>query len=372
MKKILGFCILLAVLVSCVDKNEYVVKGTVADRDDLEGETLYLYTYHVNGDFEMDSAIIKNNRFQLKGKREEGAILYAYVDIKDVYGDIARGIPVLVKPGKVSIDIKGEDVRIGGNEENDRYQQLVDDQKPLMDRMEALEEEYNASDSEERKSEIQAEYSPLLEDAKEMIVKFMYDNMDNPFGEMVFVQKYDLLTLEQAQELIGKADESFASNPEVVDILAFMTPKNRFPEGTKYFDFTLQDMNGKTVSLSDYVGKGKYILLDFWASWCPPCMQEMPFLVSFYNEIKNEKFEIIGVSLDENKEQWMEAVKKNKMTWPQMADLKKSLPATELYQVTSIPYTVLIGPDGNIIADNLRGEELEEAVLHALNIPHEH
>jgi peroxiredoxin len=125
-------------------------------------------------------------------------------------------------------------------------------------------------------------------------------------------------------------------------------------------DFTQNDANGTPVKLSSF--RGKYVLLDFWASWCGPCRQENPNVVKAYNKYKTKKFTIVGVSLDrpDGRADWMAAVKNDGLTWTQVSDLKFwNNEAAALYFVSSIPQNYLIGPDGKIIAKNLRGEDLE-------------
>lgn len=118
--------------------------------------------------------------------------------------------------------------------------------------------------------------------------------------------------------------------------------------------------DGKDISLSDYAGKGKYVLIDFWASWCGPCRKENPNLVALYKEYKNRDFEIVGVSLDNNRDAWIKGIKDDNITWPQMSDLKGG--ASELvrqYGVKVIPYTVLLDKEGKVIETNLSGEKLK-------------
>lgn len=122
-------------------------------------------------------------------------------------------------------------------------------------------------------------------------------------------------------------------------------------------DFTLQTPDGKEVSLSSY--KGKYVLVDFWASWCRPCRMENPNVVAMYNRYKDKGFEVFGVSLDQNKDAWKKAIEDDKLTWQHGSDLKgwQSAPAA-LYGITSIPHSILIDKTGKIIARQLRGEQL--------------
>lgn len=129
--------------------------------------------------------------------------------------------------------------------------------------------------------------------------------------------------------------------------------------GAQYKDLTMNDLNGKEVKLSQWVGKGNYVLVDFWASWCGPCRAEMPNVVESYKRYHSQGYEIVGVSFDQKKDAWAAAVEKLGMTWPQMSDLKGwDCAAHTVYGVNSIPSNILINPEGVIVAADLRGEAL--------------
>jgi peroxiredoxin len=131
--------------------------------------------------------------------------------------------------------------------------------------------------------------------------------------------------------------------------------------GSKAPDFTQNNVSGEPVKLSDF--KGKYVLVDFWASWCGPCRQENPNVVKAYNAYKDKNFTILGVSLDENKYAWQSAIQKDGLTWAHVSDLKGwRNTAAVLFGVRSIPQNFLIDPNGIIVEKNLRGEALQQTL----------
>ena len=129
--------------------------------------------------------------------------------------------------------------------------------------------------------------------------------------------------------------------------------------GTMFHELTMKDMEGREVKLSQWAEKGNYVLVDFWASWCGPCRQEMPNVIQNYERYHAKGFEIVGVSFDQKKDSWVAAVQQIGMRWPQMSDLKGwQCAASDIYGVRSIPASVLLDPQGKIIAIDLRGKAL--------------
>ncbi|MGB6036396.1 MAG: TlpA disulfide reductase family protein [Cryomorphaceae bacterium] len=142
--------------------------------------------------------------------------------------------------------------------------------------------------------------------------------------------------------------------------------ENLLDPGTMAPEIALPNPEGEIIKLSDL--RGNYVLIDFWASWCKPCRMENPNVVRMYNKYANENFEIFGVSLDRNKEKWLEAIAKDQLEWPHVSDLKFwESAAAELYNVRTIPFTVLVDPDGKVIATKLRGAALEQKLDEIFN-----
>jgi len=130
--------------------------------------------------------------------------------------------------------------------------------------------------------------------------------------------------------------------------------------GTASIDFTQADTSGKPVALSSF--RGKYVLVDFWASWCGPCRNENPYVVESFNKFKSKNFSVLSVSLDKpgQKENWLKAIKEDGLTWTHVSDLKYfNNAAAQLYHIQSIPQNLLVDPDGKIIGKNLRGPALQ-------------
>ncbi|PST81689.1 alkyl hydroperoxide reductase [Pedobacter yulinensis] len=174
------------------------------------------------------------------------------------------------------------------------------------------------------------------------------------------------LSPEQLSTHIGQLDPSLQQTAYVTTLKALVPVLQAVQPGNRARDFSGTTPEGRTIRLSDHFGK--YVLIDFWASWCPPCRAENPNVVRLFQKYRSKGFSVFGVSLDRDKDSWVKAIRDDKLDWPQVSDLQfwNSAPA-KLYGVRAIPANVLIDPNGVIIARNLYGAELEKKLAEVFS-----
>ena len=175
---------------------------------------------------------------------------------------------------------------------------------------------------------------------------YILANTDNVTSIYLFLQNSFLFSPEEQRELIAHAAPSFKKNPAVKKV---------------------SHMLDRLKNVSTYIDKGKYILLDFWASWCPPCRRQTPYLKQLFERYDKRQFSIVGISFDTNREEWKEYIQKNQIKWAQLID-QKGWESTAIltYAIQGIPHLILLGPDGKIIANNPSEKQLSNILSNQL------
>lgn len=197
---------------------------------------------------------------------------------------------------------------------------------------------------------------------------YILANTDNVTSIYLFLQNSFLFSPEEQRELIAHAAPSFKKNPAVKKVSHMLDRLKNVEPGMPYIDLPLQTIEGKETSLSTYIDKGKYILLDFWASWCPPCRRQTPYLKQLFERYDKWQFSIVGISFDTNREEWKEYIQKNQIKWAQLIDQKgwESNRYNLRMPYKESPHLILLGPDGKIIANNPSEKQLSNILSNQL------
>lgn len=365
MKKLIYLFTAVAALAACNGGNQgYTVTGTVEKAAD--GDTVYLESVEGRRFVKLDSAIIKDGKFVFKGTQDTAVNRYISYRATGKEGMV---IDFFLENGKININLTpGENDSATGTPNNDAYQeiraQLTGLNRQLMDTYNSMSDTTLTDEQRDgKRAEMEELQNKMMEVTKNGIAK----NITNPVGIQLLKQNFYYMEVTELDPLMPQIPAAYDNDEVIIKIKDNVAKMKATAVGQKFTDFEMLTPEGKPVKLSDYVGKGKIVLVDFWASWCGPCRREMPNLVDAYAKYKNKNFEIVGVSLDQNGDSWKEAIGKLKITWPQMSDLKYwNCEGAKLYAVSSIPHTVLIDGEGTIIARGLHGEGLLEKLAEVI------
>lgn len=364
MKRIIYLFAAAALCTACKQQPGYTITGTVDGGEN--GDTLVLKTIENNELVDIDTAYIENGTFKFEGRQDSAK--YSIISLQNA-GKNPIFIDFYLENGPIKVNISdGENDQLSGTPLNEKYKAVQDKNLAISLQIEKLAKEVNFDSlSESEKAEKIAEFEKLSDQLEDMYKQETVQNIDNPIGIDMLKKNYRFWDSKFLGEVLAKVPAKYANSPAIQKIKEMNEKMQKTAVGQQYTDFELQTPEGKAVKLSDFVGKYKLVMVDFWASWCGPCRREMPNMVDLYKEYKNKGFEIAGVSLDNDAEAWKDAVKKLNITWPQMSDLKGwKNEAAELYSVHSIPHTVLINQEGVIVARGLVGKDLQEKVAELM------
>lgn len=367
MKKVfLAAAVSAMALAACQQPSGYTIKGTAEGVAD--GELVYLQNL-VDGNLEvLDSAVVKNGQFEFKCPADS-VLSVRYVTYESNDGSGGMRAPFFTEDGVITLNMNAQESRVAGTVHNDIYQKFYDEYALLDTELETIWKRIQ-SDATLSAAQVDSLKQVLNEKEKqgvEQVFQTISENIENGVGVHLLTSFSYAFEPTRVQPLLAKIPAAYDANPAVASLKLYIETAAKTAVGQPFIDFSMNTPEGKSVSLSDFISKNNYTLVDFWASWCGPCRMEMPNVVKAYGKYKAKGLGIVGVSLDNNQESWTKAIKDLKMDWNHMSDLKgwKSEGAA-LYGVRSIPAIVLIDKEGKIIARNLRGEELEAKLSELL------
>lgn len=365
MKKYLLLAATAGLLASCAEKPGYEVTGKVIPPD-FEGKYIYMYAYGVGYDAPLDSALIQNGTFIFKGTQATPVLRVLRMAEKELVPSRPRtgenepfAALFVLENAKLQATIQPTSL-VKGTLENDALSVLQEGFVKTRSNWGALTTEA-ASEDKALAAEAEKKLEAIDAEVTAQVKAYIQANgTKQTAAKLLFDFRYQLSEEERGQA-IAQADSAFKAVPGISEMIKHLEILKTVAVGKPFIDFEMADPNGKMRKLSDYVGTGKkVVLIDFWASWCPPCRRDMPALVELYKEYKNKNFEIVGVSLDNKADAWAKGVKDLNITWPQLSDLQGWKNAgSALYGVNSIPHTVLVAKDGTIAAKNLHGDALK-------------
>jgi peroxiredoxin len=361
------------VLVSCNENQSQTGDGLPAGPVKITGKIagmddgLLEFLYPVGDSSKTDTVQVKGGKFTYNTELSEPINM-----IFRIAGSRGEEVAFFADPGKMSINGFKDSMwtsKVTGGPTQTQFLKVDETIRAIMKPAEGLMAAYGAAQESQNMNEvirIQEDYQKLQDSAMRFARNFVLTNKNsvlsayyalvylNQPGEEAFMQEvFENLTPAVQKSFFGEKLGEFVASVVKTNV------------GSEAPDFTQNDAKGNPVSLSSF--RGKYVLVDFWASWCQPCRVENPNIVKAYNTFKSKGFDILGVSLDRDEAAWKKAIVDDKLTWTHVSDLKFwENEAAQLYGIRSIPASFLLDPEGKIIAKDLRGEALEAKLREVL------
>jgi thiol-disulfide isomerase/thioredoxin len=379
----------------CAAQGSYTLKGYISGN--TKGKTVLLYTAE-NANTPIDSTIIRNGKFELKGNSGYPQLLTLwivdtenrdFVNLQTGKVNYPPVIPVFINEGKVEItalldsipnlyksssgQYSYDNIQVKGSAIHDAYIDYIQRKKAHTDARNEVFSEYiaylNPGAGKEKGPvsqgiEIVTRIDQKDAATKAFAQKFVEENNDNILGAYALQDNLSRFSVNEIDELLALISPTIQSSINGRKLAEKAKEIKKTALGSAYADFSFTDNNDNPVKLSDHVGKGKYVLLEFWASWCHPCRADIPHLKEVYELYHPEGFEVISISMDEKKDSWLKAVTDEQMAWLQVSDLKAFKgELNKLYNFNGIPACVLASPDGIIVNRNMRGSWMDKKLI---------
>ncbi|HMU47807.1 MAG TPA: TlpA disulfide reductase family protein [Chitinophagaceae bacterium] len=379
MKRFLLGLFLLPLFTSGQEKAKpFIIEGKLK-KVNYHADWVYLQ-YRAHDDWQTDSVRVKEGKYRFTGTLEEPVLARLRVKYlpnangEKITPNNKRDLTsIFIEPGKIrisSID-SFSNVSVKGSASHAAYVKMNNSIKPLaLKREKLIENWYAANDKKDTdaKKKIEDEIDGVDEEIRIAKGNIFKKNPSSPIAVQILRDFAGWeINADEVQPLFDLLPESFKKYPSAIALKEEVEIAAKTGIGKMALDFTQNDTLDVPVSLSSF--RGKYVLIDFWASWCGPCRAENPNVVKTFDKYKDRNFHIIGVSLDRpgQKEKWLKAIHDDHLAWTQVSDLKFwDNEVAKQYGIRAIPQNLLLNPEGVIIAKNLKGEELDEKLGEAI------
>jgi len=362
MRKYILALLITAILFSCQQKTSYKIEIKFSDKPT---GMLYLMKEIDKKPTAVDSIDLSNESIVFKGKVETPELFYLKLN------DQKNMLRLFLENSKIDIFINPDSIdkaEVTGSVTHDLYRQFASEANKFDAKQRTLYNDYQmmiTANDEAGVRLLEVQMEDIYNQQQAYFKSFVDSNPESVVS--LYIVKWHLIYELDYQGL----NDILVKNP-ITTTTIYKTLKDRLAilervqVGKQAIDFLMEDSEGKLITLNDF--RGKYLLVDFWASWCPPCRIANPNLVETYKKYNELGFEILGVSMDNDREQWLEAIEADNLTWKHVSDLKGwQNAAGQLYGVNSIPHIILVDKEGIIIGNRLSHEELETKLDEIFN-----
>ena len=355
MRNLLIIVLAFAGLFSCAKPEGFVIKGQIKGKESGE---IRLMKYADGKWVTEDSTQIVKEKFVLKGKTDLPELRLISMGPQAVVAQF------FAENGSLTVTANADSLNkteVKGSKSNDEFSVLTKELMNISKETQGLQQKYaeaQQSGNEEGMKKAQIDYEAMMGNQKVYAKNFIREHPKSTVSPLIALMQFSQeMTAHDVDTLVKFFDPSVQASVYISELKKLADKMRITDVGAVAPEITLNTPEGTPFSLSSL--RGKVVMIDFWASWCKPCRAENPNVVALYNQYKSKGFEILGVSLDREKEPWVKAIADDQLTWHHVSDLKFwQSEAAVKYGVQSIPCTLILDKDGKIIAKNLRGEEL--------------